>query len=71
VRRAGALSAQRLPVEKRPVIRERKEREVWRGGVAVARWHYNFSFVVEGIKAEKWLKMGGEGRRKWGNDPAR
>jgi hypothetical protein len=58
-------------VEKRLVTWERKEREVWRGGAEVARWRYNFSFVVEEIKAEKRLKMGGEGRRKWGNDPAR
>jgi hypothetical protein len=71
VRRAGALLAQRLPVEKRPVTRERKEREVWRGGAEVARWRYNFSFVVDEIKAEKQLKIGGEGRRKWGNDLAR
>jgi hypothetical protein len=44
---------------------------VWRGGVEVARWHYNFSFVVEEIKAEKQLNMGGEGRRKWGNNLVR
>jgi hypothetical protein len=71
VRRAGALSAQRLLVEKRPVTWERKEREVWRGGADVAQWYYNFLFIMEEIKVEKWLKMGGEGRRKWGNDPAR
>jgi hypothetical protein len=30
-----------------------------------------FSFVVEEIKAGKELKMGGEGWRNGGNDPAR
>jgi hypothetical protein len=33
-------------------------------GVEVAWWYYNFSFIGEEIKAEKWLKIGGEGRRK-------
>jgi hypothetical protein len=43
-------------------------------GAEVAQWRYNFSFVGEEIKAAKWLKkkkkMGGEGRRTEGNDPA-
>jgi hypothetical protein len=64
VRRAGALSAQRLLVEKRLVTQERKEREVWRGGAEVAQWRYNISYVVEEIKVKQWLKMGGERRRK-------
>jgi hypothetical protein len=36
----------------------------------VAQWRYNFSFVVEEIKAEKWVTREGEERRTEGN-PAR
>jgi hypothetical protein len=39
-------------------------------GVEVARGRYNFSFVTEEIKVEKWLKWEGEERRTEGN-PAR
>jgi hypothetical protein len=36
----------------------------------MARRHYNFSFVTEETKAEKWLTWDGEERRTEGN-PAR
>jgi hypothetical protein len=36
-------------------------------GAEVAWQRYNLSFVVEEIKAEKWLKMEGEERRTEGN----
>jgi hypothetical protein len=42
-------------------------REGWRARVEVAWWHYNLSFVVEEITAEKWLTIEGEERRKEGN----
>jgi hypothetical protein len=52
------------------VSREAEPREGWRAGAEVARRRYNLSFVVQEIKAEKWLTMEGEERRTEGN-PAR
>jgi hypothetical protein len=51
-------------------------RESRRVGVLEAQWWYNLSFVlcfcfVEEIKVGKWLKIVGEGWRKWGNNLAR
>jgi hypothetical protein len=53
-----------------PVRSEAEGREEWRLGAEVARRCYNFSFVMEAIKAEKRLTMEGEERRTKGN-PAR
>jgi hypothetical protein len=53
-----------------PVRREAEGREGWRAGAEVARRCYNFSFVAEEIKVEKWLTWEGEERRTEGS-PAR
>jgi hypothetical protein len=37
-------------------------REGWRVGVEVAQGYYNFSFVMEEITVEKWIKHG-KGKR--------
>jgi hypothetical protein len=77
VKRDGAQVARRRPVEMGLVRREVEGREGRRAGAEVARRQYNVSFVCSvllrggNIGGKMVVKMGGEGWRIGGNDPAR